>query len=502
MTPTRLMYSKANQAFVFTFGDQLLRMGDNPMFYRRKPDALRAALNQGLLVDKSGYVFTLEEHPQDSSVPRRSPTRAQRMGHGDWSSDLDGAGLSELEGRATLRTRVGTRVRFVPNPGSFQLYSNPPEDGEEGEVTTVAHVGGRRSSMRGPGGGLLYIAWDRTGPQGVSPSDVEVVSGRKGRALAGLDGARKVNQRDYKFYVIVYPPSGPLIESGWEYRDDAKDQTAEGNMYRSSPDMQFKILTKTGAKREGIDPDDNANWAQGEWWKESNYDAAVRRGVLKESNYDAAVRRGVLEGADWALELRAALTAERVAPSGRVYKAFKKGKNLYVTIDGEDEELGSDPDDIGSTLYSLTQTSDSVKSGDQFEIPLADGTAVVILDKAWPVQLSGPRLPEMHNYRKYVGFSKLEPGDRYDDDRNVYSIRPGVTGQVTPESLASRRTNKFGTRDFEGRDWRIEDDGKVTLAKFATRSLFVKWQGSSVVLRLYGVEAAFDPEDFRIVDGE
>jgi hypothetical protein len=108
----------------------------------------------------------------------------------------------------------------------------------------------------------------------------------------------------------------------------------------------------------------------------------------------------------------------------------------------------------------------------------------------------------MHNYRKYVGFSKLEPGDRYDYDRNVYSIRPGVTGQVTPESLASRRTNKFGTRDFEGRDWRIEDDGKVTLAKFATRSLFVKWQGSSVVLRLYGVEAAFDPEDFRIVDGE
>lgn len=203
-------------------------------------------------------------------------------------------------------------------------------------------------------------------------------------------------------------------------------------------------------------------------------------------------------------ELRTAMTAERVAPSGRVYKAFKKGQSLYVTLGGEDEELGSSPSEIGSNLYSLTQTSDSVKSGDQFEVPMADGVAVVILDKAWPVQLSGPRLPEMHNYRKYVGFSKLEPGTRY-YDADVYSIKPGVTGQGTPEAMAYLLKNtdvvsKLYKSSLAQHGWSIEDSGKVTLKKFASRAIFTKWKGDRVVLRMAGIEAAFDPEDFRTAE--
>jgi hypothetical protein len=156
------MYSKANQAFVFTFGDQLLRMGESPMFFHRKTEAIRAALRQGLLVDKRGFVTSVDEASGEN-------------GHSGRSAE----GLSDIERRATLRTPVGTRVRFVPNPASLALYSHPPERGEEGKVTTV-NLGARNSSfMKGPGGGLLYVEWERTGVQGVAPQDVEVLR-RKG----------------------------------------------------------------------------------------------------------------------------------------------------------------------------------------------------------------------------------------------------------------------------------------------------------------------------------
>lgn len=183
MKPNRLMYSKSRRAFVFVAGSEPVRLDGNPMFYRRKSEAIRAALKEGLLADeKTGHVTQVGEGQS-----------AGRLGN-------LGEDLSELGKVATLRTRVGTRVRFAPNPASITLYSNPPSVGEEGEVTTVAHIGGRRSFMPGPGGGLLYIKWDRTGHQGVSPRDIEVV-GRSRKAerelsnvethIEGLEGVSK-----------------------------------------------------------------------------------------------------------------------------------------------------------------------------------------------------------------------------------------------------------------------------------------------------------------------
>lgn len=203
--PTRLMYSKVNQAFVFTFGDQLLRIGDNPMFYRRRTDAIRAALRQGLLVnEKTGYV---------TSVEGRRPLG----GLGRQSKGL--GGLSALEGRATLRTPVGTRVRFMPNPASFQMYSRPPARGEEGTVTTVAHIGGHRSFMRGPGGGLLYVKWDQTGHQGVSPRDVEVIR-RSRRGLGELEGGTKSEKlRGLDLFTRAY------IEAAFWSSNDESDES-------------------------------------------------------------------------------------------------------------------------------------------------------------------------------------------------------------------------------------------------------------------------------------
>jgi hypothetical protein len=204
------MYSKANQAFVFTFGDQLLRIGDNPMFYRRKAEAIRAALRQGLLVnERTGHVTSVEG--------RRAPGGLGRQPRGL-------GGLSALEGRATLRTPVGTRVRFSPNPSSFQLYSRPPARGEEGEVTTVPFPGGqRRSHMRGPGGGLLYVKWDQTGTQGVAPQDVEVLGRLRRSGLGSFEGATKSEKiRNLDAFTRAY------IETAlWSSNDESDESGGE-----------------------------------------------------------------------------------------------------------------------------------------------------------------------------------------------------------------------------------------------------------------------------------
>jgi hypothetical protein len=72
------------------------------------------------------------------------------------------------------RLRVGTKVRFNPNPVSFGLYSHPPIVGDVGKVTSVPFGGGvRKSFLAGPGGGLLYVAWEKSGVQGVSAIDAE-----------------------------------------------------------------------------------------------------------------------------------------------------------------------------------------------------------------------------------------------------------------------------------------------------------------------------------------
>jgi hypothetical protein len=70
---------------------------------------------------------------------------------------------------------------------------------------------------------------------------------------------RKINQKDYTHYVVVSKDGEPRIESGWEYAEDAKEQI-KGNLPEG---VKAKVITKTGAKRAGLDPDDNDNWLRG-----------------------------------------------------------------------------------------------------------------------------------------------------------------------------------------------------------------------------------------------
>lgn len=77
--------------------------------------------------------------------------------------------------RASLRSREGTRVRFEATPASLALYSSPPKRFSEGTITSVSFGGSRRTSLPGPGGGLVYVRWDDGSFQGVSPLDLVVL---------------------------------------------------------------------------------------------------------------------------------------------------------------------------------------------------------------------------------------------------------------------------------------------------------------------------------------
>lgn len=52
----RLIYLTANSAWTFTYGDQLLRMGDASRFFYSRGEAVAAARACGLNVDRSGLV--------------------------------------------------------------------------------------------------------------------------------------------------------------------------------------------------------------------------------------------------------------------------------------------------------------------------------------------------------------------------------------------------------------------------------------------------------------
>jgi hypothetical protein len=65
---------------------------------------------------------------------------------------------------------------------------------------------------------------------------------------------RKINQKDYTHYLIGYRNNEPVIISGWSYVEDARDAKKEW------PELRSSVWSKAGAKRTGLDPDDNSNW--------------------------------------------------------------------------------------------------------------------------------------------------------------------------------------------------------------------------------------------------
>ena len=61
------------------------------------------------------------------------------------------------------------------------------------------------------------------------------------------------NEPGYKFYVVI---GGNKIESGWEYKEDAKDQLGE----LPSEQRPGKVFQRLGLKKLGLDPENENDW--------------------------------------------------------------------------------------------------------------------------------------------------------------------------------------------------------------------------------------------------
>jgi hypothetical protein len=57
----------------------------------------------------------------------------------------------------------------------YRDYPTLPKRGEKGTVTSIPLGGRRGTCMKGPGGGLVYVKWDRGGFAGVSSFDIDRV---------------------------------------------------------------------------------------------------------------------------------------------------------------------------------------------------------------------------------------------------------------------------------------------------------------------------------------
>jgi hypothetical protein len=116
------------------------------------------------------------------------------------------------------------------------------------------HAQGQWHNVHPPGGGSLPhgaygIRWTLR-PDEIERAGLDKIAMREPSA----EERSTINNPDYKFYVLI----GNQIESGWEYREDAKDEIKE------LPDPSAgKVYTKAFLKQRGIDPNNDDVWMKG-----------------------------------------------------------------------------------------------------------------------------------------------------------------------------------------------------------------------------------------------
>jgi hypothetical protein len=76
---------------------------------------------------------------------------------------------------------------------------------------------------------------------------------------------RRINMKAYRYWVVY---AGKIV-GGNEYREDAADLAKQINDGRSRwPHLgAARVYARTGLKRLGLDPDDNASWGEPAEWK-------------------------------------------------------------------------------------------------------------------------------------------------------------------------------------------------------------------------------------------
>ena len=78
--------------------------------------------------------------------------------------------------------RAGVRVCFSANPAARAVYGkDAPRDGECGVIRAIPVGFAKQTCMPGPGGGMVYVDWDKARFMGVFRQHLDVE--RTGRAL-------------------------------------------------------------------------------------------------------------------------------------------------------------------------------------------------------------------------------------------------------------------------------------------------------------------------------
>jgi len=108
---------------------------------------------------------------RDKNIPRFLALRCQKIAARIVKRNPGFAGARG----GTRCPPANKRVVFQPNMASFMLYDMPPSPGERGVTISIPLPGARRTCMPGPGGGLVFVKWDRRGIFGVAPYDLRRV---------------------------------------------------------------------------------------------------------------------------------------------------------------------------------------------------------------------------------------------------------------------------------------------------------------------------------------
>ena len=139
-------------------------------------------------------------------------------------------------------TRLGTRVRFI---GHSFAYTNPPAKGEEGEVTYMPGYK-PRTYLPGPGGGLLYVKWDRKGVMGVSPKDLDIVRSERDIIAPHLPPPR-----------LGTPDEVPAIDALKRYRGQQPRSWVKGQLLRNRwSDVDAETLLRKHFDPKGLGESD------------------------------------------------------------------------------------------------------------------------------------------------------------------------------------------------------------------------------------------------------
>jgi hypothetical protein len=82
-----------------------------------------------------------------------------------------------------------------------------------------------------------------------------------------MERQSKINQKEYRYYILASTIYGTkVVESGWEYKEDAHDQKNE----LAEDGIKSRIYSKSAIYKMGINVNDNKFWGNAYRQEENN----------------------------------------------------------------------------------------------------------------------------------------------------------------------------------------------------------------------------------------